>query len=148
MRSLQVLLLLCMLLAVAVGQLPGTVAKKTTRDSATTLGKLRLMMLKWFCSDEKGNLKERPCINYTFMTRLRSAKDAATRKAIIAERMRSLPPGDEERKESAQQSRSGYMKMYHTYCAQPAPEHPEVCSNLTLKKAYAMFQGKGPKAPG
>merc|ERR1719231_908043 len=83
------------------------------------LGKLRLTMLKWYCSSDGGHSHERPCINYSFMQKLRGAKDPEARKAIIAERTKGMPPSAEGRKKLAEESKSGYMAMYKAYCAQP-----------------------------
>ena len=37
-------------------------------------------------------------------------------------------------------SRSGYLKMYKAYCAQPTQDNPDVCTHPTLKKLFTMYE--------
>ena len=62
------------------------------RDSnATTIGRLRLVMLRWYCATGQGHEAEPPCENFMFMQKLRAAENNAERRAIVKERHDSMP---------------------------------------------------------
>jgi len=111
-----------------------------TPASVSVLGKLRMAMLQWYCVETTTHSAERPCQNYMFMQKMRKADSAEARKALVAERSRSMPSDDEGRKALALQSRKSYVTMYKMYCDQPTPGNPEVCSNEALKKMYESFE--------
>ena len=108
--------------------------------SSSVVGKLRLSMLKWYCEETASHAVERPCQNYNFMQKLRSAGSPEVRKTLVQERSASMPKDDTGRKKLALQSREGYLKMYTSYCAQSSPANPTVCTNDSLKKVYDNMQ--------
>ncbi|KAL1524607.1 hypothetical protein AB1Y20_019496 [Prymnesium parvum] len=71
------------------------------------------------------------------MEQIRAASGKPARSKLLKARSEAQPKDEEGKKKRAQESRQGYMNMYHAYCKQAAPEHPEVCSNPELKAAYA-----------
>ena len=71
---------------------------------------------------------------------MKSAASSEDRKKLIKERAATMPSDSESRKKLASSSRTGYLKMYKAYCAQPSPENPEVCTHPTLKKLFDMYE--------
>lgn len=54
--------------------------------------------------------------------------------------------GETGKKKLARLQRESYLEIYKSYCAQPSPANPRVCSNESLKKsinkmAKAVVQG-------
>ena len=66
----------------------------------------------------------------------------------VQERSATMPKDDAGRKKLALQSREGYLKMYKSYCAQPSPANPAVCSNESLKKVYDNMEKSIKSAQG
>ena len=80
--------------------------------NATTLGKLRLGMLKWYCgvrpgTTDKWHEQERPCVNFVYMQKLRAANDSGERKSIIQARTDSMPKDKAARDANAAAARAG-----------------------------------------
>ena len=75
------------------GKLSGKLAGKSSASSSV-VGKLRLSMLKWYCEETASHAVERPCQNYNFMQKLRSAESPDVRKKLVQERSSSMPKDD------------------------------------------------------
>ena len=82
------------------------------------------------------------------MQKLRKAENPEMRKKLVQERSATMPKDDAGRKKLALQSREGYLKMYKSYCAQPSPTNPAVCSNESLKKVYDNMEKSIKSAQG
>ena len=104
-------------------------------------------MLKWYCDPSKSNTEARPCVNYAFMNKLKAATSVEERKKLVQERSSTMPKDDAGRKALALSSRSAYTAMYQSYCAQPAPPNPDVCSNEPLKRVYSNLAKTGAAPP-
>ena len=37
------------------------------------------------------------------------------------------------------ETRQGYLKVYHSYCAQTPPPNPAICSDMTIKRIAQSF---------
>ena len=71
---------------------------------------------------------------------MRGAASSEERKKLIKQRSANMPADAESRKTLASSSRTGYLKMYKAYCAQPTQENPDVCTHPTLKKLFSMYE--------
>ena len=128
----------CLALVVcADAQAPSFAGK---RAGSPVVGKLRLAMLTWYCSESNSHGEELPCKTYLFMQKLKKAESPDVRKKLVQESSASMPKDDAGRKKLALQSREGYLKMYKSYCAQSSPANPAVCTNDSLKKVYDNMQ--------
>ena len=104
------------------------------------LSPLGMEMFKWYCVELSGHAEERPCQVYSHMQRRQNAKNAHEMKTVDEEGKAAMAQlGEGGKRQFWSETRKGFVKVYHSYCAQTPPPNPAICSDMTIKRIAQSF---------